>query len=198
MQPPFFRLERHKTIYGISLLIKAGCERVIEGDPLWVGCEAPHIGLDPSAGLSVAMTTGKMIGPLEEKADHGIILILPGEWRSQILGLKRTTKRDDAKVISLSEIPKYVEGLSEILATTARIFDCEIDKLDHVTDAAGVGLSTIREATLSAQEGRDGHTKKRKRRSPKPDPTPASAIIPVVEASPAAPKKGRSRKIDRG
>lgn len=164
VQPPFSRLEPHKSIHGIAVLIRSGCARIVEDEPLAIGCEAPHVALDPMAGLSVAMTTGEMIGPLREITDLGIYLWMPAMWRLPILGLKIQTKREEAKAASLSGVPKLVPGLAEILEVTSGIFKCDPANLDHVTDAAGVALQTGRQATLGVEAGNG--RKKRKRKDP--------------------------------
>ena len=138
MQPPFFRVETHATLHALSCSIRDGALRVCGETPLHVACEAPHIALNPQSGIQVAITTGKLLGPLE---GHALItLIQPNEWRAGVLGIPWKTKREDAKAIALSRLPALLPGLQAILTQSAILLGVAENQLDHLTDAAGLAI----------------------------------------------------------
>lgn len=138
VQPPFFRVETHATLHALACCIREGALRVCGEAPFQVACEAPHIALNPQTGIHVAITTGKLIGPLEVHAP--ITLIQPNAWRAGVLGLPWKTKREDAKAVSLSRLPTLLPGLQAILTQTAILLGAAENQLDHLTDAAGLAL----------------------------------------------------------
>ena len=73
------------------------------------------------------------------------MLIKASEWRADLLGLKRNTKREDAKAASLERIPPMIEGLPEALLA--------LGAADHYTDAAGIAAWRRRETCRRRESG---------------------------------------------
>ena len=103
-----------------------------------LACEDIFFSKNVRSAVSLARTAGEVVGVLENHLDTKSEWVMAGEWRYDILGLARNTKREIAKAASLKLLPARVKLLDQILD--------RVGKLDHVTDAAGVA------AWVQAQE----------------------------------------------
>jgi len=122
--------------------------------------EAPYISrINPSVGLTVAIQTGAIAGPLEEHSSGSMIMVKAEEWRRSLLDMKITTKRDAAKEASLSRMPPRIPGLITLLERLASLQGATIQTLDHVTDSAGVAEYGL----LRRWEQRDADRKSKRR-----------------------------------
>lgn len=105
-----------------------------------VAAEDMYMGVNPLTTIEIAKFGGAIVSRLEPfdpmKAARWV---RPPTWRKSILGLKQTTKRDDAKAASMAQIPGLVVGLDELLEKLKPAAK------EHVCDAAGVALWAIRE-----------------------------------------------------
>jgi hypothetical protein len=93
--------------------------------------EGAYVGRDPHASLRVARFGGFVAGGIQASLDRcpSAIELAPKTWRMP-LGLN-ATRRPEAKARSLAGIPALVPSIKPILA--------RLGKLDHLTDATGVG-----------------------------------------------------------
>lgn len=139
IQPPYSRVEMVATLHDVGVLIRDGMARV-SGSLRWrLATEAPHVtGLNPGTGLALAMTIGKLVGPMETNTGPQV-LVRPAEWRAEILELPPRTKRDRAKRVSLREIPRKYPAVIALLDCASKLQCTPKAKLDHVTDSMGVG-----------------------------------------------------------
>ena len=142
VQPPHARTERVATLHQLALLIAAGCRRVTGQALFCTAYETPHIGKNIQSGLSVALTTGRLLGPLDDQGS--VIPVAPHEWRKGLFPV--TLSREALKAASLTELPRKLPRLQAILALTAEHLHLPLDQLDHVTDAAGIALYAATQA----------------------------------------------------
>ncbi len=114
------------------------------GGRVLVSAEDMYMGVNPLTTIEIAKFGGAIVSRLEPfDPQKACRWVRPPTWRKPILGLKRITKRDEAKAASMEQMPTLVEGLTDLL-----------DKLkpaakEHVCAAAGVALWAIRESTYS-------------------------------------------------
>jgi len=121
--------------------------------------EAPYISrVNPAVGITVAVQTGTLAGPLEEHIHGEIVMVKAEEWRRSLLNLPIATKRDAAKAASLAKMPIRIPGMAALLERMAASQGATIESLDHVTDAAGVAEY----GHLRLWEQRDADRKKRR------------------------------------
>ncbi len=136
VQPPFARTEYRATLNQVALLIREGCSRVTGQSPFSICYETPFVGKNIRSALSVAQTTGKLLGPLEEGSAQ-VTGVEPNAWRK---GLVPQGKRDTLKETALRVVPVRLPAMGAILTLTAQHFAVPQDSLDHLVDAAGVAL----------------------------------------------------------
>lgn len=135
---PRQRRETVESLHDLGVLMRDGTRRVTGAKRWRLAAEAPHISrLNPRTGLSLAVTTGKITGPMEPNTG-GEQLVQPAEWRAELLQLPPRTPRDRCKRISLREMPRRLPLLAPMLEAVSRLHGVKRSKLDHVTDAAGV------------------------------------------------------------
>lgn len=82
--------------------------------------------------ITLARFTGAIMAAAEQRTGKQAAYVLASEWRHSVLGLRRNTRREQAKAASLRLIPPQIPGLAEALLV--------LGNLDHVTDAAGIAL----------------------------------------------------------
>jgi hypothetical protein len=84
----------------------------------------------PSAALSLGVSLGRLLAPLELRLRVEAKLVKASAWRSAVLRISAYTGREQAKAASLRAMPALVPGLGAALDA--------LGKLDHITDAAGI------------------------------------------------------------
>ncbi len=132
------RREQVPTLGRVGAVLAASVPRVAGGARLGLAVEAPYVSrLNPGTGLGVAITTGKLVGPLEELVTAQVH-VKAAEWRQELLGLHHRTPRDRCKRVSLAVVPQRLPALAGLLARVAGLLGSRPAKLDHVTDAGGV------------------------------------------------------------
>lgn len=135
VQPPHERTEFVSTLNQLALLIASGCNRVTGQALFCVACETPHIGASPQSGLHVAMTTGKLIGPLEGIAQ--VRMLSSNEWRKAV-GINTRLKREALKEASLNRLCVLHPELADMLSRTGALLSVSEEQLDHLSDALGL------------------------------------------------------------
>ena len=121
---------------GIFASVASYC--MLVGGKIHIAAEDIHVGVNPGTAIVLAKFGGAIVSRLEPfDPSKEATWVRPPEWRKHILGMKRNTKRDEAKEVSMARIPGMVEGLDALL-----------DMLDqrgkeHICDAAGVALYKI-------------------------------------------------------
>ena len=101
--------------------------------------EQPFMGRGRSTSVQIALNAGRIVAPFEASYTNDAAPSYPAvEWRKSVLGCKGSTKRDEAKVLSLALVPESVPGLTAILLTLAA--NGAGSDLDDVSDAAGLAM----------------------------------------------------------
>lgn len=101
--------------------------------------ERPFMGRGRSTSVQIALNAGRIVAPFEASYTNDTAPSYPAvEWRKSVLGCKGSTKRDEAKVLSLALVPESVPGLTAILLTLAA--NGAGSDLDDVSDAAGLAM----------------------------------------------------------
>jgi len=137
-EAPRRRRETLDTLHAVGMLLRDGILRVT-GMLRWrLYVEAPHVTrLNPSTGLALAVTIGKLIGPMEVHTGKAE-LVQPAEWRAELLDLPPRTPRDRCKRVSVREMPRRLPLLAPMMEAVSTLTSAKRSKLDHTTDAAGV------------------------------------------------------------
>lgn len=150
------RREVLPTLNAIGVLIRKGMS-ARSGAPSWrLRVEGPHVTpKNPRSGLSIAMTIGRLVGPMEIHTGRPT-LDQPAEWRAAVLHLPPRTPRDRAKRVSLREMPLRLPPLVPFLDAVMRLHGVERKKLDHVTDAAGLMEYGFRGGKQGVQDEEEG------------------------------------------
>jgi hypothetical protein len=145
--------------------------------------ELPYVGVSVSAALSVAFSSGEVIGPIRALASFREVEgVKPTEWRSA-LGVacgKRADAKAQAEVIAWT-----VTGLSDALAVLAQAGGYTADE-PHAAEAAGV--ARWRWLWLGKERPRPKRTSKRS--------TTTGGVARRSRPSVGSPKSGRG--ISRG
>lgn len=103
--------------------------------------EAQYIGPDPHQAVRIGRNSGLVEGGLQVSVrawrEHAppVRSLEPTSWRLA-LGLKKPRDREAAKAQALTQIPRLVPGLSEVLA--------ELGQWDDPCEAAGLGAVGVR------------------------------------------------------
>lgn len=101
--------------------------------------EQPFMGRGRSTSVQIALNAGRIVAPFEASYTNDPAPSYPAvEWRKSVLGCKGSTKRDEAKVLSLALVPESVPGLTALLLTLAA--NGAGSDLDDVSDAAGLAM----------------------------------------------------------
>lgn len=101
--------------------------------------EQPFMGRGRSTSVQIALNAGRIVAPFEASYTNDTAPSYPAvEWRRSVLGCKGSTKREDAKALSVDLVPKSVLGLDALL--TKLLVNGAGDALDDVCDAAGLAL----------------------------------------------------------
>jgi hypothetical protein len=87
---------------------------------------------NPQTAIKLAHFSGRILAHCEDLTGQDAASVLASEWRAAVLGLKRNTRREQAKAASLRYLPAMVPGLADALN--------HLGELDHITDAAGIAL----------------------------------------------------------
>lgn len=107
----------------------------LPSEPTVIARELPYVGRSAGASLSVAFSSGEVIGPIRAlSSGREVEGVKPSEWRSA-LGVSNG-KRADAKA-QAEVIAWTVPGLSDALAVLARAGGYTADE-PHAAEAAGV------------------------------------------------------------
>lgn len=119
----------------VSLLheeFQGSIDNEIENGRVQIIFEDAYLGRSPKTSISIARFAGRLAGVLENQFNIESLWVRPSVWRKAIMDLSHFTKRAQAKEASLFHIPKMIDHLPKCLTVLGR--------LDHITDAAGVGL----------------------------------------------------------
>lgn len=101
--------------------------------------EQPFMGRGRSTSVQIALNAGRIVAPFEASYTNDTAPSYPAvEWRKSVLGCKGSTKRDEAKALSLALVPESIPGLTAILFTLAA--NGAGSDLDDVSDAAGLAM----------------------------------------------------------
>ena len=127
------------TLNAVGVVIARESMR-ITGRSRWdISCEAAHFSKSIKTAIRLGEITGELTGPvLRFATGRKIRQVQATVWRHLLLQLPIRTKRDVAKAASLKFMPLRLRGLQECLDEISRILKTPQEKLDHVTDSAGV------------------------------------------------------------
>lgn len=164
IQPPHERVVVAATLHEVGVLIRDGMARVTGAARWRLAVEVPHVARNVRTALGLAVTIGKLIGPMEEQTGKPID-VRPAEWRSALLKLPPGSPRDRCKRVSLREMPRRLPPVAAMLAAAARMQRVPLDKLDHVTDAAGVTEYGRRPGKQDHHEDDDREAQRPRRRA---------------------------------
>lgn len=99
--------------------------------------EQPFMGRGRATSVQIALNAGRIVAPFEAAYTHDTAPSYPAvEWRKSVLGCKGSTKRDEAKALSVDLMPKSVQGLADLLAALKE--GGAGTDIDDVCDAAGI------------------------------------------------------------
>ena len=107
----------------------------IEDIDFRLSIEDAYIGKSARTGIGIAKFAGRLMGVLEAYFNKEAQWVRAGDWRKVVLNLPYFTKRDLCKKASLDGVPLQITGLDLSLK--------ELGRLDHITDAGGIGLWNI-------------------------------------------------------
>lgn len=127
------------TLNAVGAVIAREAMR-ITGRSRWdMSCEAAHFSKSIRTAIRLGEITGEVTGPARRFATkRKIPQVQAAKWRYDLLKLPVRTKRPAAKAASLKFMPLRLRGLQECLDEISRILKTPQEKLDHVTDSAGV------------------------------------------------------------
>lgn len=131
------------TLGAVGVLVASQAARATGSSRWRVWQEAPHVQRGPKANVQTALKgawyAGCISGPVVRYA-HGrdVPMVQASVWRHALLGLPLRTRRENAKAASLEIMPRRIPGLAEALAAVSGACDTPPEKLDHITDSAGV------------------------------------------------------------
>lgn len=112
--------------------------RADEDEPFYIASEDAYVGKNSNSAIVVARFAGMIVGALHNytRANVAVHWIKPSKWQSAILKVPFKAKREERKRRSLRTIPILVESATDHLD--------KLGQLDHITDAIGIALYSIR------------------------------------------------------
>ena len=111
-----------------GLISNLSCLKIVNG----IAIEDCYFHKNPRTTISLARFGTAVSAPLQIKCGFDPIYVTPTEWRKAVIGVKKRTKREEAKRLSLNHIPLLLPALDHHLKN--------LGKYDHITDAAGIAI----------------------------------------------------------
>lgn len=127
-----------EALYGVV------SEYLLTARQIHVVAEDVYLGVNPRTSIELAKFGGAIVSRLEPfDPEKQALWVKPTIWRSALLKLAPRTPRDEAKAASMANVPKLVDGLSELLTQLPK------GAAEHVCDAAGVSAYGILHAAYT-------------------------------------------------
>lgn len=144
-------VSRVDSFHGIGVYATRRMYREF-GSPWYALCEGVQVQRNAKTALRLNEMAGFLMGPTSRHSIGGVRRPTASAWRAKILAGIDTRNRVDAKAASLKHIPPMLDGVGYALNRACGALNAHPQDLDHITDAAGIGLFGVRLALSEMQD----------------------------------------------